>query len=110
MASLVDWLHFCKTVTNTSDFVLEQEAGAASQQLMQAATALEAHMAGRTYVAGQQLSLADLVLAAELKPAFEQVQHAASCSNQSRWTVLCETAVSLACCPCKFTQHCNVLL
>ena len=31
-------------------------------------------MAGRTYVAGQQLSLADLVLAADLKPAFEQVR------------------------------------
>jgi glutathione S-transferase len=52
---------------------VQQEAGAARQQLIQAATALEAHMVGRTYIAGQQLSLADLVLAADLKPAFEQV-------------------------------------
>ena len=64
----------CKALTTISDGVLQQEAGAARQQLIQAATALEAHMAGRTYIAGQQLSLADLVLAAELKPAFEQVR------------------------------------
>jgi glutathione S-transferase len=39
-------------------------------------------MAGRTYVAGQKLSLADLVLAADLKPAFEQVQEqTVSCSS-----------------------------
>lgn len=50
-----------------------QEADAARQRLIQAASALEAHLAGRTYVAGHSLSLADLVLAADLKPAFEQV-------------------------------------
>lgn len=35
---------------------------------------LEAHLASRTFVAGNALSLADLVVAADLRPAFQQVR------------------------------------
>ena len=47
-------------------------------------------MAGRTYVAGQTLSLADLVLAADLKAAFEQVRSMLSTvdAQQSRASVV----------------------
>ncbi len=50
-----------------------QEAEAAAQQVAEGLAGLEAHLASRTYVAGDALSLADLVVAADLKPAFEQV-------------------------------------
>lgn len=43
------------------------------QQLVATLAGLEAHLSARTYVVAHSLSLADLVLAADLKPAFEQV-------------------------------------
>ena len=49
-----------------------QEAQAAVQLLQEALTPLEAHLGPRTFVAGHALSLADLVLAADLRPAFQQ--------------------------------------
>ena len=45
-------------------------------QLAKGLTALEGHLAGTTYLAGHSLSLADVILCCDLKPAFEKVRGA----------------------------------
>ncbi len=70
-----------------------QEAQAAVQQLQEALAPLEAHLAPRTFVAGQALSLADLVLAADLRPAFQQASPAPRPSGNDA-TNTCPTRVT----------------
>ena len=53
-----------------------QEAEREVQLLLKGLGALDAHLQSRTYLAGHALSLADVILCCDLKPALEKVRAA----------------------------------
>jgi glutathione S-transferase len=50
-----------------------QEAEKETQLLLKGLASLDAHLQSRIYLAGHALSLADVILCCDLRPAFEKV-------------------------------------
>ena len=55
-----------------------QDLEAAGERLVASLAPLEAHLQHRTFVAGQELSLADVALTVDLRTAFEKVHSLSS--------------------------------